>query len=164
MGLGAFGGQALTCVRPCLTTADCARSAQSLHVPLSCRPTTEGPRCLPILPSLSACNDDTDCFGRLVCRATAVSGKVCTKSCNTSDDCASEAALGSAFSCVKGMCVSKIVSGCPAASDDLCLSGRRDGSGACVSPSDWACTADGQCQSGSCALIEGTNPLFGRCQ
>jgi len=166
-GLGAFGGQALTCARACTARSDCDDLSKLLQVPLSCLPTEgAGNRCLPSLPVMTGCNDDDDCIAGLTCQPNADKQKVCTIACQTSADCAKNQALGSTFACVGNLCQPKVESGCSATSDDLCISGRRGGAMGlvCVSPVDWACNKDEQCQTGHCVLIDGTSPAFGRCE
>jgi hypothetical protein len=175
MGLGAFGGQALTCTRTCTTTDECSDLGQKLHVKLACSMTAVGQRCLPVVPYKTACSDDADCFGNLHCLPNVdepTTPNVCTMACATSDDCTNEPTLGSTFACsnggsgAAGECVPKIASGCPAlATEDRCISGHFTGpGGTCVSPLDWACATDEQCSSGHCLLIDGTSPPFGRCE
>jgi len=168
MGLGAFGGSALVCTRTCKVRSDCDDLSQKLNVPLGCDDTRVGKRCVPILPFITHCQTSDDCFGKLSClpMTTAPSSPlVCTQKCQSHADCASNPALGSTFACVGGQCTPKIEAGCPSTVADVCISGQLDGSGKkCVSPLDWACTADGQCTSGHCVFIEGTQPAFGRCE
>jgi hypothetical protein len=166
-GLGAFGGQALTCARPCTTRSDCDDLSKTMQVPLTCLPTaTAGSRCLPPLPFMTPCNDDGDCFGDLTCQVNADNEKVCSRPCTSSADCAQDPALGGTFACAK-ICVPKVESGCPATTSDQCISGRLGGPAAaptCKSPLDWACNKDEQCESGHCVIIDGTSPPFGRCE
>jgi hypothetical protein len=164
LGLGAFGGQAMTCTRPCQTKAECADLAQTLHMPLVCRDVGGGKRCLPVLPYMTSCIDDTDCMGDLNCLDTPTDGRVCTHTCTSSADCGNDAALGTTFTCDKGLCVPKVESGCQATIADQCISGQMNAAGTCVSPFDWACNANNQCASGHCVLIAGTSPPFGRCE
>jgi hypothetical protein len=183
MGLGAFGGSALTCVRECTSNEQCRTSLDPsspsleaiLHVPLACTTTGVGTRrCLPIVPYKTACTLDDDCFGNLHCLPDVdnpTAAHVCTMACATSADCTAEPTLGSTFACsnddvgAPGECIPKIVSGCPAATKERCISGNNGGpNGTCVSPLDWACTADNQCSSGHCLIIDGTSPPFGRCE
>jgi hypothetical protein len=168
-GLGAFGGQALTCARKCGQTSECSDLSKKLGVVLACLPTaTQGPRCLPSLPFFTPCTGNADCLGNLACLPNASGATVCTRSCNVSDDCAQEP-LGSAFYCSDTkICIPKIESGCPSPSKDACISGLLGtgpgGMPSCLSPLDWACNDNVQCLSGHCVLIDGTSPPFGRCE
>jgi hypothetical protein len=174
MGLGAFGGSALTCTRECTSSDMCQDISAKLHVPMSCPPapaaTPNATRyCLPVVPYKTACDPNAsapgDCFGNLSCLPDVdqPGTNVCTISCMTSDDCTQEPTLGSTFTCASGECVPKIPAGCAATNADSCISGQLAG-GNCVSPLNWACTADAQCASGHCLLIDGTSPAFGRCE
>jgi hypothetical protein len=156
MGLGAFGGHALTCTHECQQRSDCDRMSMQLHVLLGCRATAVGKRCLPILPFGTACEHDGDCFDKLSCVDRGALGKQCAQTCTSADDCIANPLVGSSFSCSDGLCTPKIQAGCAAPSADRCLGGMLDLLGRCVSPAGWSCGNDDQCASRDCHA--------GRCQ
>jgi hypothetical protein len=166
-GLGAFGGSAGGCVRACSSKADCQPFAAAAHVAMTCDPVTSA--CTPVVPFVSNCGSDDDCMSDLHCIDLGAR-KTCTKTCMSSDDCGKDLALGTTFTCLQmdptmpPLCVPKTESGCTTGNADLCVSGKIDINGKCISPSGWACDEDGQCSSGKCNVIAGTVPAFGRCQ
>jgi hypothetical protein len=163
MGLGAFGGQALTCTHACEQRKDCDRLSETLHVLLGCRDTAAGKRCLPILPFGTPCADDGDCFNKLTCVDGGAAGKMCAQPCAGDADCVANPLVGSSFACVAGLCTPKVQSGCPAPAGGQCLSGLVGGGGNCVSPPGWSCSQHAQCQSGKCIDLGGV-PRTGRCE
>lgn len=166
MGLGALGGLVGGCAHGCTARDDCKQLAAATHTPMSCGHIAGVPACVTIIPMVTSCNDDGDCFGDLTCQTVAtvpMVAKRCTRRCTSSSDCAQDVALGSSFFCAgNGMCAPKIESGGKTLSSDFCLSGRSQG-GACVSPTGWACNDGAQCANGQCNFIPNTNPPFGRC-
>jgi hypothetical protein len=150
--------ESAACVRDCGSNADCATLTNNAHVTYTC----VGGSCVPAVPFIFPCGDDSGCMPGLHCLpAPAGGGKVCSLSCQTPADCAANPALGSGFACALGICVPKTASGCapPAPARELCLSGIFDDSdGRCKSPKGWACDNDDQhpgyparCQSGKCS-------------
>lgn len=170
MGLGMLGGLAGGCVHGCTSRSDCDQLAGKLHTPMACGAIAGLPACVTIVPMVTPCQDDGDCFGDLTCETiapTRPTRKACTRRCTSPTDCAQDVALGSVFFCGPGpgnvnLCLPKTTSGQPAPLADLCLSGKSQG-GVCVSPTGWACTDSNQCVNGQCNLIAGSDPLFGRC-
>ena len=168
MGLGAFGGAAAICVHGCLSPSDCITPGAALHIPMTCGSIGPFNACVPMIPSLINCTTSDECFGDLTCVGPA--GKaVCTKHCLSNDDCANDAALGSVFYCnATNLCAPRVASGSLALTTDGCLSGKgitQPGGGVkCVSPTNWACSADDQCLNGQCDLFPKTDPTFGRCR
>ncbi len=168
MGLGAFGGLALNCIRGCTDKSDCAPMAKRAHIPMTCGTIGSMPSCVPMVPFFIECKSDGDCFGDLTCETvvdpqSATTHHLCTRRCTVPDDCANDAALGSSFFCNAGnLCQPKIPSGFPAPGATECLS-TQILNGKCVSPTGWACDANEQCANGQCNFDPGTKPPTGRC-
>jgi hypothetical protein len=146
-------------VRSCDSDDDCATLSDASHVPHACVPIGTAKQCVPSLPVITPCTSDETCLGDLRCVELKLGGtstKGCTTECRSTADCLSDAALGSAFSCVGGYCLPRTRSGCAppppfAPGDERCLSGKYDpNKGSCVSPPMWACDTNGQCASSKC--------------
>lgn len=162
-GLGAFGGEAAACIHGCNVRSDCDTLSTTLKIPLTCADVNGVRSCVPIVPLLTPCVDDGDCYGGLTCEG-AGGVRVCSHACTTSSDCQTQKALGTAFACNGKICVPRAPSGQQAPADDACLSGKRNAAGVCVSPSGWACGDDADCANGQCNLINPrAMPPAGRC-
>jgi hypothetical protein len=150
MPLGAFGGSVLSCQRSCSSEGDCQKLTDGSHVPHHCI----GGQCTPSLPLITPCVADSSCIGDLKCLSVPSANgayQSCTAPCRTPDDCAGDAALGTAFTCAGGVCVPRTASGCPAPPlGDACLSHRPPKNGICRSPAGWTCDRNDQCESASC--------------
>jgi hypothetical protein len=165
-GLGAFGGQTSMCVQGCSTRDDCLGPERALHVPFTCGSVNGVPACVPIVPFVTDCKDDRDCYGDLTCLTVSLGGttrQTCTRRCTSSDDCAMDDALGGSFTCTPAnVCTPRLQAGDLTPGSELCLSGISIG-GICKSPTGWACTADAQCANGQCNFLANVDPPFGRC-
>ena len=164
MGLGAFGGLTGGCVHGCTARDDCNTLAAKLHTPMTCGAIGTLPACVTVVPMITPCVDDGDCFGDLTCE-TVGGRKACTRRCTSQADCSDDVALGSVFACgppPNPVCLPKLSSGSPTVSDTVCLSGKMQ-NGTCVSPTGWACDNSAQCANGQCNIIAGSVPSFGRC-
>ncbi|MDB4968051.1 MAG: hypothetical protein JWN44_3740 [Myxococcales bacterium] len=160
-GLGAFGGQAAACIHGCNVRSDCDTLSTTLKIPLTCVDVGTVRSCAPVIPFVTPCTDDNDCYGGLTCEGGA-GKRVCTHRCMTSADCTSQPALGSSFGCIANVCVPRTPSGVQAPMADACLSGTIL-NGICVSPKDWACADDADCANGQCNIFPRSDPKFGRC-
>ena len=156
-GLGAFGGTAAACIRGCNVRGDCDILAGKLKIPLTCGDVNGVRACVPIVPFLTPCVADSDCYGGLTCEGGATGKGVCTHRCAKTSECFTHKALGTNFACNGTVCLPRIPSGQPGASDEACLSNKSVG-GTCVSPTGWACDDDRECANGQCK-----HPPSGRC-